>query len=73
MSLREHWLKRLEAGREKMRRATDETTYRICKLYIAGSAHWFRTGKLNSYQFLLVKPDQGTSGLPLTRADWYQG
>lgn len=67
-----HWLKRLEAQRETARLAADETTYRIWKLYIAGSAHWFRTGKLNLYQCLLVKPNQGRSGLPLTRNDWYQ-
>ena len=68
-----HWLKRLEAAQELARSTTDETTYRIWKLYIAGSAHWFRTGKLNLYQSLLAKPDQGRSGLPLTRSDWYQG
>jgi cyclopropane-fatty-acyl-phospholipid synthase len=67
-----HWLKRLEAGAEAARRVTDETTYRIWKLYIAGSAQWFRTGKLNLYQSLLGKPEHGRSALPLTRADWYQ-
>jgi cyclopropane-fatty-acyl-phospholipid synthase len=41
-------------------------------LYIAGSAQWFRTGKLNLYQSLLGKPEHGRSALPLTRADWYQ-
>lgn len=67
-----HWLTRLEAAAEPARRATNETTHRIWKLYIAGSAHWFRTGKLNLYQSLLCKPEHGRSGLPLTRADWYQ-
>jgi hypothetical protein len=38
---------------------------------MAGSANRFARGKLNLYQTLLVKQDQGTSGLPLTRADWY--
>lgn len=66
-----HWLNRLEAGADLARRVTNETIYRIWKLYIAGSAHWFRTGKLNLYQTLLCKPDHGRSGLPLTRADWY--
>ncbi len=68
-----HWLKRLEAGSPATRKATDETTYRIWKLYVAGSAHWFRTGKLNIYQSLLCKPTHGKSGLPLTRSEWYQG
>jgi cyclopropane-fatty-acyl-phospholipid synthase len=66
-----HWVKRLEAASEAARRAVNETTYRIWKLYIAGSAHWFRTGKLNLHQTLLCKSHLGTSGLPLTRADWY--
>jgi cyclopropane-fatty-acyl-phospholipid synthase len=68
-----HWLKRLEAGSAAARQASDEITYRIWKLYIAGSAHWFRTRKLNIYQSLLSKPTHGKSGLPLTRSEWYQG
>jgi cyclopropane-fatty-acyl-phospholipid synthase len=67
-----HWLKRLEAASQAARQAVNETTFRIWKLYIAGSAHWFRTGKLNLYQTLLCKPNHGISGLPLTRSDWYQ-
>jgi hypothetical protein len=38
---------------------------------MAGAAHRFRTGWLNLYQALLVKPEHGDSRLPLTRADWY--
>jgi cyclopropane-fatty-acyl-phospholipid synthase len=67
-----HWLKRLETASQAARQATNETTFRIWKLYIAGSAHWFRTGKLNLYQSLLCKSDHGASGLPLTRAEWYE-
>lgn len=77
-SLREHyaltleqWVHRLEEKHEEARRLTDETTYRIWRLYMAGSAHGFRTGRLNLYQTLLVKPAGGENGLPLTRADWY--
>lgn len=66
-----HWLKRLESAAAAAITATDETTYRIWRLYMAGSAHGFDLGRLNVYQALLIKPDQGTSGLPLTRADWY--
>jgi cyclopropane-fatty-acyl-phospholipid synthase len=66
-----HWVQRLEAHREEARRVTDDTTYRIWRLYMAGSAHGFRTGRLNIYQVLLAKPLHGQSGLPLTRADWY--
>ena len=39
---------------------------------MAGAAHRFRTGWLNLYQTLLVKPERGDSRLPLTRADWYR-
>jgi cyclopropane-fatty-acyl-phospholipid synthase len=68
-----HWLHGLEAQEQEARRLTDELTYRIWRLYIAGSAYYFATGRLGLYQSLLVKPDRGRSGLPLTREDWYCG
>ena len=78
-SLREHyaltlhqWVQRLEAHAEEARRITDDKTYRIWRLYMAGSAHGFCTGRLNVYQTLLAKPRHGDSGLPLTREDWYR-
>ena len=67
-----HWVQRLEAHGEEARRITDDTTYRIWRLYMAGAAHAFRSGRLNLYQALLAKPVNGRSGLPLTREDWYQ-
>jgi cyclopropane-fatty-acyl-phospholipid synthase len=68
-----HWVRRLEAQAEQARAISDDTTYRIWRLYMAGSAHGFRTGRLNLYQTLLAKPRQGgSSGLPLTREDWYR-
>jgi cyclopropane-fatty-acyl-phospholipid synthase len=77
-SLREHyiltlrnWVRRLEARADEARKLTNETTYRIWRLYMAGSVDGFRAGRGNLYQTLLVKPDRGVSGLPLTRADWY--
>lgn len=77
-SLREHyvltlknWLQRLEARAEEARKLTNETTYRIWRLYMAGAVDGFRAARVNLYQTLLVKPDHGVSGLPLTRADWY--
>jgi len=66
------WVQRLEAHGEEARRITDDKTYRIWRLYMAGSAHGFRTGRLNVYQTLLAKPRHGDSGLPLTREDWYR-
>lgn len=68
----EHWLCRMEAHGEEARQLTDEVKYRIWRLYLAGSAHYFRTGKLDLYQSLLVKNDAGRSGLPLRREDWYR-
>jgi cyclopropane-fatty-acyl-phospholipid synthase len=77
-SLREHyaltlkqWVERLERRRDEACRLTDDMTYRIWRLYMAGSAHGFEIGRLNLYQALLSKPDRGKSGLPLTRSDWY--
>ncbi len=62
----------LEACADEAKRLTNETTYRIWRLYMAGSADGFWSARGNIYQTLLVKPDRGVSGLPLTRADWYQ-
>jgi len=67
-----HWMRRLEAHAEEARRTTDDITYRIWRLYMAGAAHSFRSGRLNLYQTLLAKPLHGRSGLPLTREDWYR-
>jgi cyclopropane-fatty-acyl-phospholipid synthase len=76
--LREHyaltthsWLRRLEARGDEAKRLTDEATYRIWRLYLAGSTDGFQAARANLYQTLLVKPDHGVSGLPLTRTDWY--
>jgi len=66
-----HWLHGIEQNAEQARRLVDEVTFRIWRLHMAGSAHFFQSGKLNLYQTLLVKSDRGKSGLPLTRADWY--
>jgi len=77
-SLREHyamtlnqWVRRLEGSADQARNITDDTIYRIWRLYMAGSRHQFRTGALNVYQILLAKPFHGDSGMPLTRAAWY--
>ncbi|MGB8773222.1 MAG: cyclopropane-fatty-acyl-phospholipid synthase family protein, partial [Terriglobales bacterium] len=67
-----HWVRRLEASAEEARRITNDATYRIWRLYMAGAAHGFRTARLNVYQTLLARPRQGDSGLPLTREDWYR-
>jgi len=67
-----HWVRRLEVHHEQALQFVDEPTYRVWRLYMSGSAYGFTDGRLNVYQALLVKPaEQGRSGLPFTRTDWY--
>jgi len=67
-----HWVARLESRYDEARRGVDERTYRVWRLYMAGSAHAFDTARVNVYQALLAKPDAcGMNGLPLTREDWF--
>jgi cyclopropane-fatty-acyl-phospholipid synthase len=66
-----HWAARLAEHRDDAIRATDEQTYRVWRLYLPGSAYGMKTGRLNVYQALFAKPDNGASGLPLTREDLY--
>jgi len=67
-----HWVQRLEAHAAQARRVTDDTTYRIWRLFMAGSARGFRLARMNLYQALMAKPAQGESGFPLSREDWYR-
>jgi cyclopropane-fatty-acyl-phospholipid synthase len=78
-SMREHyaltlrqWVRRLEEHREQVIELTCPVTYRIWRIYMAGSAHGFETGALGLYQTLLIKSGKQPSGLPLTRCDWYR-
>ncbi len=78
-SLREHyaltlraWLAGLERRREEAVRAVGEGTWRAWRLYLAGSAHDFERAGIGVYQALYVKPQDGRSGLPLGREDWYR-
>jgi cyclopropane-fatty-acyl-phospholipid synthase len=66
-----HWVRRLEARYEEARLATDEVICRVFRLYLYGAAYRFRVGATNVYQSLLVRPEAGRSGFPLTREDWY--
>jgi cyclopropane-fatty-acyl-phospholipid synthase len=66
-----HWTSRLQANAAEARRLTDEATYRTWRIYMAGSAHAFRVGRINLCQLLLNKSEHGVSELPLTREDWY--
>jgi len=64
---------RLELHRDQALQVVGEPTYRVWRLFLPGSANGFAEGALNVYQVLLLKPNDGRSGLPLTRADWYRG
>jgi cyclopropane-fatty-acyl-phospholipid synthase len=66
-----HWARRLELHRDEALQVVEEPTYRVWRLFMPGSAYGFSAGALNVYQTLLLKPDKGRSGLPLTRDDWY--
>jgi cyclopropane-fatty-acyl-phospholipid synthase len=66
-----HWVQRLESRHEEAKRITSEMLYRVWRIYMSGCAHAFATGRVNVYQVLLSKPENGNAHLPLTRADWY--
>jgi len=66
-----HWSDRLQANADEARRLTDDATYRTWRIYMAGSAHGFRVGRMTLCQLLLNKSERGHSELPLTREDWY--
>lgn len=77
-SLREHyartlraWVAALEANREAAIAAAGEQSYRAWRLYMAGSAQGFSTGRLGIFQSLLAKPASGRVDLPPTRRDLY--
>jgi len=66
-----HWVHRMTERSREALQVVDETTYRIWRLHMAGSAYYFESGRLNLYQTLLAKSQSGASHWPLTRADWY--
>jgi cyclopropane-fatty-acyl-phospholipid synthase len=69
-----HWVRRLEEHHDRALQCVDEPTYRVWRLFMSGSAHFFKVGRLNVYQALLIRQGEaGRSGQPLTRADWYPG
>jgi cyclopropane-fatty-acyl-phospholipid synthase len=78
-NLREHymrtlrfWVKNIEEHRQAAIAASGEQSYRIWRLYMAGSAQGFRTGRLGIFQSLLAKPHlDGGVDLPSTRRDLY--
>ena len=67
-----HWARRLELHQDQALQVVDKPTLRVWQLFLHGTAYFFTSGLLNLYQALLLKPDKGRSGLPLTRNDWYR-
>lgn len=67
-----HWVARLEANREAAVRASDESAYRLWRIYFVASAIGFEIGLNGLHQSLLAVPDGGRVGLPLSRADLYR-
>ncbi|MGB6600790.1 MAG: hypothetical protein WBE77_06870, partial [Candidatus Cybelea sp.] len=62
----------LERNREAAVAAAGETSYRLWRLYFAGSAPGFSVGRLGVYQSLLARPDAaGSVDLPATRRDLF--
>jgi cyclopropane-fatty-acyl-phospholipid synthase len=71
MTLR-HWVRSLEAKSSEAKAMVGDHTYRVWRLYMAGSANAFASAAINIIQTLLAKPDAaGRSEIPLTREDIY--
>jgi cyclopropane-fatty-acyl-phospholipid synthase len=66
-----HWLRNLEGRQDEIRRLTDETTFRVWRLYISAAMQQFAVGRTTLYQLLASKPTFTATEQPLTRADWY--
>lgn len=79
-NLREHyaktlraWVQNIERNRDRAIAEAGEQSYNAWRLYFAGSAQGFRSGRLGLYQSLLAKPlPDGGVPLPATRRDLYR-
>ena len=67
-----HWVSRLETQRKEALAHVSEATYRVWRLYMAGSAAQFEQGAIGVYQILAANRQDGLVDLPLTRHDIYQ-
>src|SRR5262249_22206875 len=61
-----HWEGRLITQADKVRQRTSEFTYRVYRLSLAAAIFGFVIAQPTISQSLLVKPQDGRSGLPLT-------
>jgi cyclopropane-fatty-acyl-phospholipid synthase len=67
-----HWLRNLERTAERGCQIAGNNIHHAWRMRIADSIHAIRAGRAGFYQVLLSKPKRGSSGLPLTRRDWYR-
>jgi cyclopropane-fatty-acyl-phospholipid synthase len=67
-----HWVRRLEAQKERAIEVAGEKRFRIWRMYMAGMAYAFDRGLLSVAQVLAVKPTRAGMGpRPWTRAYQY--
>ncbi len=76
-SLREHyamtlrkWVANLVANWDQAVSLVGERRARVWRIYLVGSAVSFERGDIAVHQVLGVKPEDGVSGMPLTRAGY---
>jgi cyclopropane-fatty-acyl-phospholipid synthase len=65
----EHWLRRFEGARERVRDMYDERFVRTWRLYLSGSVAAFNTGELHLFQVLFAR--DRSNQIPWTRAYLY--
>jgi cyclopropane-fatty-acyl-phospholipid synthase len=65
----EHWLRRFEDSRERVRAQYGESFVRTWRLYLAGSLAAFNTGKLHLFQVVFARAS--SNDVPWTRAYLY--
>lgn len=67
-----HWVQRLESNATEAVACAGERVWRTWRLYMAGSAQAFATGRIAVLQMLLARPrSHGVVALPLTREHLY--
>ena len=66
-----HWHHRLESQRYSIEQLTNPKTFRVFKLYLAGTAYEMFKGRVHLYQSLFIKPVPYSCGSPVTREAWY--
>ena len=66
-----HWSRALCARRDAVIAVSSEVTYRLWRLYMAGSAYFFEQGSIGVYQILAGRA-HGRPSVPLRRDDLYR-